>query len=243
MRIVTAAEEPALAPAMRELGGSPWPEFLLHSPVMNRLFGRLYDDHPHCQYAGVDDHGVIVAVGNCVPVRWTNPLESLPREGVEWAVKSAYEVPRTGPDNLLCAIQIVVQPALLGTGLSAVMVRAMREIARRQGLDSLIAPVRPIWKHRYPLVPMERYARWVRPDGLPYDPWVRVHVRLGASIIRVCEASLTVVGTRDDWEKWTGLHVPESGDYTIAGGLVPMHFDAATNQGWYVEPNVWMLHP
>jgi hypothetical protein len=46
----------------------------------------------------------------------------------------------------------------------------MAELARRQGLEALIAPVRPSWKERYPLVPIERYAGWRRADGLLFDP-------------------------------------------------------------------------
>jgi hypothetical protein len=40
------------------------------------------------------------------------------------------------------------------------------ELAKRHGLTSLIAPARPSWKERYPLVPIDRYAGWRRSDGL-----------------------------------------------------------------------------
>ena len=66
---------------------------------------------------------------------------------------------------------------LQGRGLSAEALRAMVEIARSNGLGGLIAPVRPNWKDRYPLVPIERYAAWRREDGLLFDPWMRVHER------------------------------------------------------------------
>lgn len=244
MRIVTAAEEPALESAMRKLGAAPWAEFLVHSKVINRLFGKLYEVRPEFQYAALsEEDGSMLAQANCVPVFWDKPLDTLPDEGVEWAMIAGFESPNAPPANLLCAIQIVVDPKLLNSGLSTPMVAAMREIARRAGLAALIAPVRPIWKQRYPLVPMDSYVRWTRPDGLPYDPWMRVHTKLGASILKVCPASLTIEATRDDWQKWTGLHLPDTGDYVLEGGLVPMHFDVARNVGRYVEPNVWMLHP
>jgi hypothetical protein len=62
-----------------------------------------------------------------------------------------------------------------GQGLSRLLIEGMRELAGRAGFSSLIAPVRPTWKDRYSLVPMDRYARWTREDGLPFDPWLRVH--------------------------------------------------------------------
>jgi hypothetical protein len=63
-------------------------------------------------------------------------------------------------------------------------------LARDAGLNHLIAPVRPSHKDRYPTIPIERYARWTRPDGSPFDPWVRVHTRMGVRIGPVIPYSL-----------------------------------------------------
>ena len=58
--------------------------------------------------------------------------------------------------------------------------------ARRAATVSadLLAPVRPSWKERYPLVPIERYADLddIR-TACPFDPWLRVHARMGAEIL------------------------------------------------------------
>jgi len=59
----------------------------------------------------------------------------------------------------------------------------MGNIARRHRLQALIAPVRPNWKERYPLAPMAPYGCWRRPDGLLFDPWMRVHERIGATVL------------------------------------------------------------
>jgi len=118
----------------------------------------------------------------------------------------------------------------------------MRSTAARHGLGDLIAPVRPTWKSRYPLTPMERYVRWRRDDGLPFDPWIRLHVRLGGEILAVCLESLVVRGTVAEWEGWTGLAFPESGDYVVEGGLVPVTIDRARDVGRYADPNLWMRH-
>jgi hypothetical protein len=88
---------------------------------------------------------------------------------------------------------------------------------------------------------MERYASWRRDDGLPFDPWLRVHARLGAELVEVCPASMRIEGSVAEWEEWTGMAFPEDGDYVVPGGLVPVRF--ADGHGVYVEPNVWMRHP
>jgi hypothetical protein len=85
------------------------------------------------------------------------------------------------------------------------------------GLPHLIAPVRPSRKQDYPISPIERYARWTHPDGLPFDPWIRVHVRLGGRLGRVIPRSLRITGTIADWETWTHLPFPETGEVLVVG--------------------------
>jgi hypothetical protein len=246
-RIVTAKQQPDLRPEMSRVGVEGWPDFMvhLHSAVVSEFWSHLYDDHPECQYALVEsDTDRVVAIGNSVPVHWDQDLETLPNEGVEWALKSRFDHPSSAHEpNLLCALQIVLTDKLQGRQKSGEMVLAMRKICESLGLNHLIAPVRPNWKHRYPMVPLERYIRWQTDVGLPYDPWMRVHARLGASILNVCSAALTIEGSISDWERWTGMHFPESGAYPIPGALVPVKFDIELNRGLYVEPNVWTLHP
>ncbi|MCB0075363.1 MAG: hypothetical protein KDE20_28095, partial [Caldilineaceae bacterium] len=54
--------------------------------------------------------------------------------------------------------------------------------------------------------------------------------------------SMVIDGTVDEWEEWTGLRFPASGDYVVPGALVPVHMDRVANLGRYVEPNVWVRH-
>jgi hypothetical protein len=122
------------------------------------------------------------------------------------------------------------------------MIEAMGAIARRHGFRDLIAPLRPTWKERYPLTPIERYATWTREDGLPFDPWIRTHVRLGAEILKPEPESLRIAGTVADWEGWTGLPLPESGEYVFPNGLAPLRVDHEADRALYYEPNVWVRH-
>jgi hypothetical protein len=123
-----------------------------------------------------------------------------------------------------------------------VVLTAMAGLARDAGLSHLIAPVRPSRKDRYPTIPIERYARWTRPDGSPFDPWVRVHTRMGARIGPVIPRSLHITGTAAEWESWTGMEFPETGDYVFPAGLSTVHIDRENGTGEYWEPNIWIIH-
>jgi hypothetical protein len=118
----------------------------------------------------------------------------------------------------------------------------MASIATEHGFEDLIAPVRPSAKERYPLTPIERYASWTREDGLPFDPWMRVHARVGAELVRPEPRSLYIEGSVADWEAWTEMEFPESGDYVFPRGLATLAIDRAHDVGRYWEPNVWMRH-
>ena len=94
-------------------------------------------------------------------------------------------MPWTGPGREhLSALAGEVLPTYQGGGLSKVIIEVMAAMARSSGLAPLVAPVRPNQKHLYPLTPIERYVAWQRSDGLPFDPWLRVHVRLGGKVVR-----------------------------------------------------------
>ena len=104
----------------------------------------------------------------------------------------------------------------------------------------MIAPVRPSWKERYPLTPIERYASWRRDDGLAFDPWIRVHERIGGEILKPEPESLRITGTVAEWEGWTGILYPEPGEYVFPRGLAALTVE--DGKGRYWEPNVWMRH-
>ena len=118
----------------------------------------------------------------------------------------------------------------------------MRSLAAERGVRSLVAPVRPTLKSSYPLTPFEEYVGWKRDDGSPFDPWLRVHWRLGAEFLKIAPATVTVIGTVADWQEWTGISFPESGEYVVPGALQPIMIDREENVGRYEDPNVWMLH-
>jgi hypothetical protein len=104
----------------------------------------------------------------------------------------------------------------------------------------MIAAVRPTLKERYPLIPIERYIAWRRADGTHFDPWIRIHERVGGRILASAPESMTMEASVAAWEKWTGVALPDEGDYVIPGMLAPLV--VRDGIGRHVEPNVWLVH-
>jgi hypothetical protein len=129
-----------------------------------------------------------------------------------------------------------------GRGLAAGMVQALKAATAVAGSDVLISPVRPVLKVNYPLTPMAQYLTWRTDDDRIFDPWLRLHQRLGALQVGVAFPSVTVTGSVADWQDWTDLSLPASGEYVIPGGLVPLVVDRRADSATYREPNVWMVH-
>jgi hypothetical protein len=235
---LTVAERPDLAERAWQLTRDVLPEYNNHGDVLNRYWGRLTEERPEFQFHVVGERDEILARARCIPVRWNGRVDDLPA-GIDGAIARGFD--EVGA-NVLCALEIMVPRALQGRGLSAVAVQAMAALGRRHGLTALIAPVRPSWKERYPLVPIERYAGWRRADGRLFDPWMRVHERLGASMLKPEPHSLRITGTVPEWEEWTQMVFPESGEYWFPGGLATVTIAAEEERGSYWEPNVWMRH-
>jgi hypothetical protein len=220
-----------------EATSDQFPEYNNHGDVLNCYWGRLTEEQPDFQFHLVDGDEIL-ARARSLPVRWDGTLADLPA-GIDGAIQRGFEEEGA---NALCAMLISVPRAQRGKGASAEALRAMIEIARAHGLEAVIAPVRPNWKERYPLVPIERYADWRREDGLLFDPWLRVHERAGGTVLRPEPQSLRITGTVAEWEEWTEMPFPESGEYVFPGGLTTVEIDREADAGRYWEPNVWMRH-
>lgn len=223
---------------------STWPDFMTRDPVANALYWRVAEAFPQLCVVVTDDTDAVVATGRALAFqldlagRGTLPDGGLDRVSV-WAFND--QLAGRTPD-IASAVEIAIGRALRGTGLSHQLVAALRDAARAAGLSRLVAPVRPTAKHQYPHMPMAEYIATRRPDGLPADPWLRVHVRAGGRILRPAPASMVMVGSLAEWREWTGLPFDRTGEVVVPEALVPVHCDVEHDHAVYVEPNVWVEH-
>jgi GNAT superfamily N-acetyltransferase len=238
VRLISWAERPDLAEP-----GPPaeavWPEYNLYGDVFEDWWLPLLEELPDYQFALYDDAAdAVLAEAHTGPLDWSGDDSQLP-DSIHDALQRVVSGRRAGRAvNTLCALAAEVAPAARERGLAAELLRGMRELARRMHLRRLIAPVRPSWKERYPLAPIERYVCWRREDGQLLDPWMRLHERLGARVATALPRSMLITGTVRERERWIGLPLPESGSYVFPRGLAVLKVDREADIGTYWEPNV-----
>jgi hypothetical protein len=238
--VFTLKQRPDLFAQVSSLDERSWPLFSQHSDAVSWL--QLYDILS--EYALVlTQNDSVIAVGFTVPVLWNQQPDDLP-DTIESILKQGITLKvRKEQANTLIPIGALVDPKVQGVGLSSIVLKEMKKLANQLGLKSLVVPVRPNKKAQYPIQSISSYASWRREDGYFYDPWLRVHEKLGAEVVLIAECTLSVRGSLSDWSKWTNMTFPESGQYVVPGALSTLDVDKDLDTAVYREPNVWMLHP
>jgi GNAT superfamily N-acetyltransferase len=241
--ICSLAERPDLADQLYDAFEGAWPEFMLRDPVDSLLDPLTEKVYPHLTFVAVDAaSGRLIAKSYAVPFTWPgDPDHDLPPGGYDACLLGAARdrlLGQTG--NLLALIEITVRPDAQGAGLAVLMLTAVKAAALEQGYPSLVLPVRPTGAHQYPEVPLAEYAARTRADGLPVDPWLRVHVRAGGRVVGMAPYSMVITGGLPDWRQWTGLPFDSDGPVAVPGALAPVRCNVALGVGVYVEPTVWV---
>ncbi|WP_171074793.1 N-acetyltransferase [Nonomuraea basaltis] len=243
LRVTTLAERPEFASSLFAMDHT-WHEFVFNDPIADLFYPIATTAYADYVLVADDDAepGRLVARGCMIPYRAGGA--ELPDDGWDGVIRRGWLARERGlrPDAI-SALEISIRRDVQGTGLSSLMLAAMRDRAARLGFTELVAPVRPNRKHLEPHTPISEYAFRTRDDGLPYDPWLRVHVRAGGKIVKVAPRSMVVAGTPAEWRKWTELPFDRTGAVEVPGALSPVHCYVEQDHAVYVEPNVWVSHP
>jgi GNAT superfamily N-acetyltransferase len=250
LAVFTLAERPDLrAQLFSAEFQSGLPEFMRHDPAAALYFndGNL-DRYVDFALAAVDRERPDRAIARAfsVPFAFDAAIagrEALPEDGWDGIIRWAYQDYLKGRvANAVSALEINVLAPYRGRGIAQLMLAAMQENTRARGFTDLYAPLRPSDKHTEPLTPFADYIARCRGDGLPYDSWVRTHVRVGAAIVKVAPCSMVVAGTLAEWSAWTGMAFDNSGPTIVPWALSPVHVSVEQNHAVYIEPNLWIHH-
>lgn len=174
-------------------------------------------DEVEPQLAG---HGITTGV------YWDGTSEHLP-EGWQGVVLQSYEDRVRGSvPNTIVGLFIRVEPEFREGGVAKKIAEEMGAIRKKNALPYFIIPLRPPLRYEkeYASLPFATFAAATREDGLPLDHWVRMHVRLGATIIRISEKSHRHVLSLKDFNRIFSSHkITQSGEQLVQ----------KNNNGWY----------
>ena len=240
MKIYPLNEKMELINELNEINGKSWAEFLLHWNCS--AWSHLFSTFAEYQVLLLDDNNKLMAYGHTIPIYWDQKLIDIP-DNLKILIENGVESINKGINpNILLALAAVVSPEYKNNGLSTEIVKAMKKLSLEKNYASLIVPVRPTLKSKYPLIPIKNYACWKREDGLAFDPWLRVHDKLGGEILKTAEVSMIITGKVKEWEEWSKIKIPESGKYIIEGALNPVEIDCEKDIGTYTDPCIWVKY-
>lgn len=240
--VVTFKERPDLYDLQQNICGKAFPEFLYYSEIAAKTWEKMITYYKEYQLLFLHD-GKIVCVFNCMPMNLDITDEELPEEAFNWGLEKGIKDFEDGKEiNAALGVQIIIPSEYQGKGISSIAVVEIKKICAQKGIKKLIIPIRPTLKSKYPINDMDNYINWKNVKGLPFDPWLRVHVKQKGKIIRTCKSAVEIKGTIKQWEGWTNMKFPESGWYVVKGALCPIKIDTEKNLGIYIEPNVWVSH-
>jgi len=241
MDVVVSKDRPDLEKEAGEAFRERWPEFIFHDELSKQYMPRVEKYFRDYDILLLAD-GKVAAGGWGVPLTWDGTVEDLPK-GYDDALVRAVEGHEAGDrPNTLSFMAAAVAKAFDKQGLATAALTELTRRAHENGVERVIAPIRPTWKSRYPHVSMAEYATWTREDGLSIDPWIRTHQRMGATILGPAPESMLIHGTVAEWEQWTGMVFPVSGDYVVPDALSLVHVDREADRATYREENLWVQH-
>lgn len=238
MKVISLAEKKEYKVELDSINEKAWPEFMLNWDC--KEWSQLFTTFEKYQILIINNKEELMAYGHTIPIYWDEDIRFIPdnlKILMEMAVKNNQDGIRP---NLLLALAVVVSEDYKGKGLSYEVVNAMKIFASKNKIEDVIIPVRPTLKAKYPLISLDDYVGWENKDGKPFDPWLRVHKKLGGKVFKTAEISMIIRGKINEWEKWTNTVICGSGKYIFKDALNPVEIDIEKNEGIYTDPCVWV---
>ena len=221
---------------------SSWPEFMRHDPIGGLYYGNVETRFAEFVLIAQDDAGEVVAVAHSIPFEHGDG--ALPENGWDFVIRNGLLTSLHGRAARHRLGDRDRRPAATAKGRGCPG-RCSRRCARTRpgtGFAELVAPVRPNGKDDVD-EPMTTYAFRVREDGLPVDPWLRVHVRAGGRIPQWPPARWSSPAPSRSGGSGPGCRSTRPARSSCLERSPRCTATLEHGVAVYVEPNVWVVHP
>lgn len=180
----------------------------------------------------------------------------------------------TNAPNALAGLLVNVLPAWRDKGIADALLDNFKRVATENNLQTLVLPLRPTRKDRYPEVTTDEYLTWTEAGpyqrgfhhtlqegvdantALPFDPWLRKHVRMGALPVKLAPRSFQLLASPHEWRELLAADIDtygsvynqlcENGDrkelktFSVDGR--PLTWNPEQTVGSYTETDLWVMH-
>ncbi len=121
-----------------------WPEFMLHDPVSNSNWYKLFELFPDFQLS-LKANDEIIGIANCIPYFWDKSFEELPERGWDWVLeKGINDKLNDVKVNTLNGLQIAVNEKHQGKGISSIILKEMISIAKENNFKYITYRLGPV---------------------------------------------------------------------------------------------------
>jgi GNAT superfamily N-acetyltransferase len=226
------AADPAVADdlaALEEEG----PRFLVESTATARR--HLDEVAAETTWVGRGRDGETLVAVRAVRLRWDGSVDDAPAGGLLEAVARAEE----DDADTLAILDVRVRTVARGGGLGRATLARSSALAREAGCQRTLVLLRTHAKVEHPLTPYVRYLASTRPDGHPFDPWLRQAWTVGLRPVRGVDRSLIASAPLERWSSWAGRAFPTSGPELVPGAIKPAIVEFERGEGRYREPHLW----
>lgn len=192
----------------------------------------------------------LVGHGVTTRLNWDRNPATVP-DGWQGSVRRSYVNAHVdgAPRNTLVGLFIRVEESSRQHGWAGNLIGEMKRLAHRRGMEALIIPLRPPLRYEkeYAALPLTEFAALRRPDGQPLDHWIRIHVRLGAKVIGLCETSHQHALPLKDFRQLVSQDPIARSGYLLVrqkdGGWYNVYVDLEREFALINQGCVWVEHP
>ena len=219
-----------------------FPSIIGESQVIKNYWPKLEEYFPEYQLFLISDSGELIGFMNMLPFQFGEELNQLPDRGWDWMfTKGIKDFDNKIKANYLGGLQVIVRRKYKSQGYSKIILNHVKQIVAKSKFSNLVIPIRPIFKHKFPMMSMSEYLS-LKNGNEVYDPWIRTHLNGGADVIKVCNESMIMKGDIKFWEAMFNRKIITSGQYELTGALSLITINIERDSGRYVEPNIWIKY-
>jgi len=207
-----------------------------------RLGYYLFDQIP-LDWIVLSNDNILIGHGVLCGINWDESIGDLPLGWSDSTYRSSLE---KKCKNTYVALFARVQSEFRQQGHAAKLIETMKELSIIEN-KHLIIPLRPPFRYKeeYAQMSFNDFCNLVRDDGMPLDPWIRLHYKIGATKLLVSEFSHQhAMSIQDFCSSFPRVKLDKTGYYmvninkeTYSSFVDIKHGFAIINQGC-----VWVRH-